>query len=178
VQHAAADQTQPPAAKRHRPQRIQERACFIRHLEVAAIDVTSIRSRSELNGPARAIMPRFPEGWMAMGLLDGLATTIRFRLSSHGGEGAWAGLDAMAVGVVFAGLVCPVDVLPTLIRVAAACPSAGPDAMLVGVVFMANPAITSGPQYRLGSQRVSAAVRPGSCWQCLQAMKRREWTMS
>ena len=74
---------------------------------------------------------------MALGLLDGLATTISFRLSSRCSEGAGPGPDAMAVDVVFAGLSCPLDALPTLIRIAAACPSAGPDAMLVGVVFMA-----------------------------------------
>ena len=46
ARHASPDQTQPPAAKRHRSQRIQERACFISHIEVAVIDVASIRSRS------------------------------------------------------------------------------------------------------------------------------------
>ena len=40
-----------------------------------------------------------------MGLLDGLATAIRFRLSSRAHEGAWPGPDAMEVGVVFAGLI-------------------------------------------------------------------------
>ena len=38
-----------------------------------------------------------------MGLLDGLATAIRFRLSSRAREGAWAGPDAMVAGVVLAG---------------------------------------------------------------------------
>jgi hypothetical protein len=32
--------------------------------------------------------------------------------------------------------------LPTLIRIAVACLSAGPDAMLVGVVFSGSPALT------------------------------------
>jgi hypothetical protein len=96
---------------------------------------------------------------MAMGLLDGLATTVRFLLSSRAGEGAWAGPDAMAVGVVFAGLTCPVDVLPTHIRIAAACPSAGPDAMLVGDVFMGNPALTSGRQDGLPMLRASSGRR-------------------
>ena len=42
-----------------------------------------------------------------MGLLDDLATAIRFRLSSRVREGAWASPDAMEVGVVFAGLIVP-----------------------------------------------------------------------
>ena len=42
-------------------------------------------------------------GRMAIGQLDGLATTIRFRLSSRACEGAWAGPDAKTVGVVLAG---------------------------------------------------------------------------
>ena len=52
----------------------------------------------------------------------------------------------MEVGVVFAGLMGPVNLLPTLIRIAVACPSAGPDAMPVGVVFTGSPALTSGPE--------------------------------
>jgi hypothetical protein len=37
-----------------------------------------------------------------MGLLDGLATAIRFRLSSGACEGVLAGPDGIGVGVVFA----------------------------------------------------------------------------
>ena len=110
----APDQTRPAAAKRHRSQRFQERTRFIRHLEVAVIDVTSIRS-DQVNGPARALMHCLLGGWMTMGQLDGLATTIRFRLSSRACEGAWAGPDATTVGVVFAGLMARPNPLPTLI---------------------------------------------------------------
>jgi hypothetical protein len=42
----------------------------------------------QLNGPARALTRCLLGGWMAIGQLDGLATTIRFRLSSHACEGA------------------------------------------------------------------------------------------
>ena len=52
----------------------------------------------------------------------------------------------MVVGVVFAALSCPVNLLPTVIGIAAACPSAGPDAMPVGVVFTGGPAGTGGPE--------------------------------
>jgi hypothetical protein len=41
--------------------------------------------------------------WVAMGLLDGLATAIRFRLSSRACEGVLAGPHGIGVGVVFAG---------------------------------------------------------------------------
>ena len=92
----------------------------------------------QANGPARALMLCLPGCWVAMGLLDGLATVIRFRLSSLS-----AGPDAMAVGVVFAG--GPLNPLPTLIRIAVACPSAGPDVMLVGGVFTGRPAVACGP---------------------------------
>ena len=73
------------------------------------------------DGPARAFMP-CPRDGGGMGLLDGLATAIRFRLSSRACEGAWPGPDAMGVGVVFAGLIGPVNLLPTLIPIAAARP--------------------------------------------------------
>jgi len=82
----------------------------------------------------------------AIGQLDGLATTIRFRLSRRTCEGVWAGPDATTVGVVLAGLIGPLNPLPTLIGIAAACPSAGPDAMMVGGVFTGNPACTCGPK--------------------------------
>ena len=52
-----------------------------------------------INGPARALMRCLLGGWIAMGQLDGLASTIRFRLSSRPCEGAWAGPDAATVGV-------------------------------------------------------------------------------
>jgi hypothetical protein len=54
----------------------------------------------------------------------------------------------MVVGVLFAALSCPVNPLPALIGVAAACPSAGPDAMPVGGVFTGSPAGTRGPGAR------------------------------
>jgi hypothetical protein len=38
-----------------------------------------------------------------MGLLDGLATAIRFRLSSRACKGVLAGPDGIGVGVDFAG---------------------------------------------------------------------------
>jgi hypothetical protein len=121
------------------------RAHVFRHLQVAVI-----RCRpDQANGPARAFMSCLVRWWMAKGLLDGLSTAIRFRLSSRAWEGVWVGPDAMAVGVVFAGWIGPVNLLPILIRIAVACPSAGPDAMLVGVVFTGSPALTSGPEDEL-----------------------------
>lgn len=59
---------------------------------------------------------------------------------------AGAGPDAVALGVVFAGFLGPAHYLPTLIRIAAACPSAGPEAMRVGGAFTGRPALTSGPR--------------------------------
>ena len=81
-----------------------------------------------------------------MGLLDGLAIASRFRLSRRAREGAWPGPDAMRVGVVFAGLIGPVNLLPTLIPIRLPTRWAGPDTMLVGVVFTGSPALTSGPE--------------------------------
>jgi hypothetical protein len=77
---------------------------------------------------------------VAMDLLNGLATAIRFRLSSLSADP-----DAMAVGVVFAGSVDPLNPVPTLIRIAAACRSAGPNAMLVGGAFRGGTALPCGP---------------------------------
>jgi len=86
---------------------------------------------------------------MAMDLLDGLETTVSFRLSRRAFKGAGAGPDAMAVGVVLVGFLSPVSPLPTLIRIAVACSSAGPDAMLVGGVSKGRSALISGAQYGL-----------------------------
>jgi len=99
---------------------------------------------------------------MALGLLDGLATTISFRLSSRCSEGAGPSPDAMAVDVVFAGWACPLDALPTLISNAAACPSAGLDAMQVSVVFTGNPALTSGADEGLPVPSASSGRRAQS----------------
>jgi hypothetical protein len=62
MQHAPPDQTPQPAAGRHRSPRIQKHACFIRHLDVAVIDLTSIRSRSSerTSACAHALSP----GWV------------------------------------------------------------------------------------------------------------------
>jgi hypothetical protein len=68
----------------------------------------------------------------------------------------------MAVDVVFAGWPCPLDALPTLISNAAACPSAGLDAMLVGVVFTGNPALTSGADEGLPMLSASSGRRAQS----------------
>ena len=94
-----------------------------------------------------------------MGLLDGLATAIRFRLSSRDREGGRAGPDATAVGVVFAGSMSPVNLLPTLIRIRLPTRWAGPDAMLVGVVFTGSPALTSGPEDGLPVRWASSGRR-------------------
>ena len=71
-----------------------------------------------------------------MGLLDGLATTIRFQSSRRTCEGAWA----------------------------------GPDAMAVGVVFMGNPSLTSGPEE--GMPVLSASSGPGRT----QRTRRGNWS--
>ena len=91
-------------------------------------------------------MPCLPRWWVVMGLLDGLATAIRFRLSSRARAGAWAGPDAMEVGVVFAGLIDPMNPLPTLIPIRLPTRWGGPDTMLVGVVFTGSPALSSVPK--------------------------------
>ena len=92
---------------------------FIRHLQ----SQLSMPSRSGERTSAR-VHAMSPEWWVAMGLLDSLATAIRFRLSSRAREGAWAGPDAMGVGVVFAGSIGPVNPLPTLIL--SGCRPVGP----------------------------------------------------
>jgi hypothetical protein len=72
---------------------------FIFHLQFLVVDAVF----AQLRGPARAVMGCLQRWQWAMGLLDGLATLIRIRLSSRACEGAWAGPNAMFVGVVFTG---------------------------------------------------------------------------
>jgi hypothetical protein len=77
-----------PLVDKHLPsQRLYERIFSIRHLRLAVIDLSSI-SHDQWDGSARAPLSRLLSGWLGMGLPDGLATTIRFRLSSRAREGA------------------------------------------------------------------------------------------
>ena len=91
-------------------------------------------------------MPCLPRWWEVMGLLDGLAAAIRFRLSSRAHGGAWAGPDAMEVGVVFAGLIDLMNPVPTFIPIRLPTRRAAPDTILVGVVFTGSPSLISGPE--------------------------------
>ena len=110
------------------------------HSFSVVVDMIDRRQRMG-RGLARADMGSLRDLWRqesdarSFGLLDGLATAIRFRLSSRAWQGAWAGPDAMEAGVVFAGCIIPPDGLPK-----AQAPAAGPRARSgrdgVGVVCL------------------------------------------
>ena len=102
----------------------------------SSVAVDSIDRRQCMRrGPARADMGSLRDEWCrqsdarSFGLLDGLATFIRFRLSSLS-----AGPDAMKVGVVFAGCILPPDGLPIPHPYPAAGPRARSGRDGVGVV--------------------------------------------
>jgi hypothetical protein len=60
----------------------------------------SLRNKRWRGGARRTAGP-------SVGLRDGLSISIRIRLSSRACEGAWAGPDAMGVGVAFAPRALP-----------------------------------------------------------------------
>jgi hypothetical protein len=145
----------------------------------SSVKSASVDPGQRPDGPARADMGSLRDRWWrcedvtnsrSIGLLDGLSTTIRFRLSSLS-----AGPDAMDVGVVFAGRTIPPDGL----SIAHAYPVAGPLARSgrdgVGVVCLClgssgwSPLAAMMPILRksVGGDRPQFPVRESIRYRCL-----------